>query len=172
MPGCACAKDQPLEQGIAGQAIRAVNPGTSHLARGIEPGDGSLPIEVGANPAHRVVGRRAYRHQFGRDVDVVSHAGGVNRGEASAHTVGMKMRQVEIDRCVGPCCNFQLMRNRAGDHIARSQFGQLVILRHEALQLEVAEVGAFATQRFRQQKPRSVLQDTAPWDGTAQTPYR
>jgi len=39
-----------------------------------------------------------------------------------------------------------------------------VILRHEALELDIPQVGTLAAQRFRQQESRSVSSGTTPWD--------
>src|SRR5208283_4874324 len=43
--------------------------------------------------------------------------------------------------------------------VARGQLPQLVIVAHEALQLEVTQVAAFAAERLRQKKSRRILQE-------------
>ena len=58
--------------------------------------------------------------------------------------------------------HLHLMHNGARHQIARRQFGQRMILRHKTVHLNIAQIAALALQRLRQQKSRSLLQDTAP----------
>src|ERR1019366_5657460 len=131
---------------------------TAHVTRTVYTGERSLSAEIGAHSAHGIVRCRTNGHQFGSNVDVVLHAGGVNGGETFAYAVGMQVSKVEIHCGIGTLYQLQLMRNRAGHNVTRSQFRQLVVLGHEAFQLNVSQICAFAAQGLRQKKPRSVLQ--------------
>ena len=70
----------------------------------------------------------------------------------------IEVRQVEIDGGVGPVGDFEFVSDGARHHVSRREFGQLVILRHEAFELDVAQVRAFATQSFGKEESRRALQ--------------
>ena len=80
--GGARAVDETFEQGIAGQAIGAVDPGTGSFAGGIKSGKRGVAAEIGANAAHRIMRRGTNRHQVRGKIDVVLQAGAVNAREA------------------------------------------------------------------------------------------
>src|SRR5438132_1384592 len=52
LSSCACPEYQTLEQGIAGQTVRPVNPSTRSLAGSVEPGQRGASLEVSAHSAH------------------------------------------------------------------------------------------------------------------------
>src|SRR5581483_6783006 len=79
--------------------------------------------------------------------------------KALADALRIEMREIEINGSVRALHQVKLVSDRAGNHVARRKLGQLVILRHEALQLEVAQVAALAAQSFGEEETRSALEE-------------
>jgi hypothetical protein len=149
--------DQTLKKGIACEAVGAMDACCCALARGIESSEGSSSIEIRTNAAHCVMGSGPDWNDLGGKVDVVLPASRVNQREALFHAFGIKVRQVEVYDGVRNLTKLEFMRDRTGNHVARSKFRQFVILGHEAMHGHVAQEGAFAPQSFTQQKPWSAL---------------
>ncbi len=156
--GGARAVDQTFEQGIARQAVGAVDPGAGSFAGGIKSGKRGAAAEIGANASHRIMRRRTDRHQVRGKIDVVLQAGGVNARESLLQAFAIQVGKVKIDDRLARRRNFQLVGNGAGDDIARSQLRHIVVLRHEAAEIRIAQISAFAAQRLGEQKARRVFQ--------------
>src|SRR4051794_7589017 len=105
--------------------------GASGLSCGVEAGKRCMAVEVGENSTHGVMSCRTDRDEFGCDVDVVLHAGRVDKREALANPVSLEMRQVEIDHGFLESADLEFVGYCAGDNIARSQLGHFVVLGHE-----------------------------------------
>ena len=118
------AEDQTFQQGIAGQAIGAMNAGAGGFSRGVEPGNVGASFEIGAHAAHGVVRGRTNGNQVRRDVDVVLQAGGVNARETFLDVARVEMSEVEIDDRVLGSADFQFVHDGAGHDVARREFRQ------------------------------------------------
>ena len=66
------------------------------------------------------------------------------------------MGEIEIDDGSLAAADFELVHDRAGYDIARSQFRQGVVLEHEAAQLGIAQIGAFS-RRASESKNRGAF---------------
>ena len=73
-PG-ASAVDQPFQQGIAGQAVGAVDSRGRHLSGGVQSFERCGAMEVCRDSTHGVMGRRPHGEQVSRDIEIVSKAG-------------------------------------------------------------------------------------------------
>ncbi len=67
----AAAEDQGLQQRVAGQAIRAVDTGTGHLAAGPQTRHGGSATVIGPHAAHVEMRRRRHRQQARTGIDAV-----------------------------------------------------------------------------------------------------
>jgi len=66
--------------------------GGGRFARGIEAGQGSESVEIGANAAHRIMRGGTNRNQIAADVDSISQASGIDAGEVRLHAFGVDVR--------------------------------------------------------------------------------
>ena len=150
------AEDQAFEQRVRSQPVGAVDAGAGGFARGIEAAQAGAAGEVGADAAHQVVRRRAHGNQIARQVEAVLRQKCADAGKALVK-IEARARGACRDRraaCVARRVAHAFARDGAGHHIARSQLEQRMVALHEALAAIVAQVGAFAAQRFREQKAR------------------
>ena len=115
-------------------------------------------MEVGSHSAHRVVRGRTDRDHVGRNVDVVLQASGVNARESRLQVRRIQVREIEVDNRLLGGADTQFVNDGPGHDIARRQFAEGMVLRHEAQHLIIAQICAFAAQSFRKQESRSFLQ--------------
>src|SRR6185369_6478805 len=113
----------------------------------------------GFNSTHRIVCGCTNGYRLLGDVDVVFQASLVNAWKARLHPCCIQVRHVEVNYRLFERTNFQLMRDRPSDNVARSQFCELVILRHEAIETGVLQHRALTSQRLGQEKSRRVLHE-------------
>src|SRR5664279_3461263 len=102
--------------------------GAGNFSRSIQARDRSSPIEVSTHATHRVVSGWPYGNQLLSDVDVVTHTGGVDCGEAFAYLFRVQVSQVEIHDGVGPLGNLNFVGDSASNHVTRSQLSHVVVL--------------------------------------------
>ena len=76
-------------------------------------------------------------------------------GKRSWRSTPRNVPHVEIDGLGAAVRGDALAGDGAGHHIARSELKQGVVALHEPLAVMVAQICAFAAERFRQQKARS-----------------
>jgi hypothetical protein len=131
-----------------------MHPGTGSLARGEKSIQTRTPVQIGADPAHEIVCCRPDRNEIPGDVDAILQACGVDPGEAHIEVLGLQMAHIEKDSRIGRSAFADLDRDRARNDIARSKFGERVLIDHETLALVIEQEGAFATQRLGEQKRR------------------
>ncbi len=132
--GRAAPEDQALEQRVRGEPVRSVHAGGGALAGGVQAGELAPPLEVGDDPAHRVVRRGRDRDRpLGRVVAVFRESPHEPR-ESSA----VDLAQVE-ERGTA-------RRDLASDDVARRE------LVREALPALVEQRRALAAQRFGEQE--------------------
>ncbi len=98
------------------------------------------------------MGRGANRNHVLRDVNVVLHAGCVDAREAFLHSGGVQVREVEVDEWIFGAADFHFMHDGPRHHVARRLFRQRMVFLHEAIHLDVPQIGALTAQRFREQK--------------------
>ncbi len=143
----ALAEDQRVEQRVGAEPVAAVDGDAGGLAGRVEAGDVGAAVDVGLDPAHRVVVAR---------LDVDRFAGDVDAGEVAADEDDLAQRlvhalfrhhgDVEGDGPVGEAAALvDLGLLGAGDDVARGQL-HLVrrVLLHEAFAVLVQQVGALA----------------------------
>ncbi len=143
----AAAEDQRVEQRVGAEPVAAVDGDAGGLAGRVEAGDVGAAVDVGLDPAHRVVVAR---------LDVDRFAGDVDAGEVAADEDDLPQRlvdalfrhhgDVEGDGAVGEAAALvDLGLLGAGDDVARGQL-HLVrrVLLHEAFAVGVEQVSALA----------------------------
>src|SRR5712691_6437764 len=70
----------------------------------------------------------------------------------------MKVCEIQINNRILRFTDFEFMNYGSRHHIAWSKLSHGVVLRHEAVHLQVAQVRAFAAQCLGKQKTRGLLQ--------------
>src|SRR5579863_3273681 len=138
------AEDQTFEQRVAGQAVGAVDASGSGFTGDVEAGQRAATFEIGANAAHRVVRSGTDWDQFASDVNVELETSGVDARKAGFYVGGVEMSEVEVDDRVLSTADLKLVNNGASHDVARSEFSHGVILGHETVHLEIAQVSALA----------------------------
>ena len=86
-----------LDEGVAGQAVAAMQTCARALAKGIEALDAGLSVEVYLDTATHIVSSRAYGDVVGSDVDAHRQALLVDIGEVVARLFGVLMSDVQTD---------------------------------------------------------------------------
>lgn len=145
------AEDEALEQGIAGQAVRAVDPRAGDLASRIESRTRRASPTIGVNAAHDVVRRRPDGNRIPRKIqpDPPAHVG--NRWKPLDDVGRIEMR--ECQKNVPPGA-IRLSHDAPRDDVAWSQVGIGVKPRHEGIAATIDETRALAPQRFGNEKSR------------------
>ena len=134
-----------------------MHPGARHLAGGEQAGNAAASLEIGAHTAHSIVGGRTDGNHVGGQINVVLETGGMNPRKARLHAAALQMGHVEIDHSLAIPASFDLMNDGARHHVTRGQLGHVVILGHKAHHFHVAQIRAFAAQRFGDQEPWRAL---------------
>src|SRR5439155_10909533 len=140
------AVDEAFEQAVRRQPVRAVQPARRHFAGGPQAGDRRLPVQIDGGAADHVVGAGTNRDQVGGDVEAEPAADSVDTWKAPPHQGGVEVAQVEVNvRVAG---GLHAADDGLGDDVARRQLGARIDVEHEALEVLVAQVGAFAADRL------------------------
>ena len=108
--------------------------------------DVGAAVQVGVQPAARVMGGRHHRDRLLRDVDARVQAVPVDGREPVGHVAGLQVGQVDEHR--GRAGADHLEGDRAGDHVTRRQRSVRVVIIHEAAAGGVHEVAALAAHRL------------------------
>ena len=157
--GRARAIHQTFEQGIARQAIGAVDTRAGRFAGRIKSGERSAAAQI---RCERLPSRNAPRDESapfrGAEVDVVLQAGAVNARKALLQAFAIQVRKVKIDdrlRAWEISSSWAMARatmSRGASSAISWYFGM------KRLEIRIAQVSAFAAQRLRKQKARRALQ--------------
>ncbi len=153
-------EDQQLDQGVATESIRSVQP-TRGLADRVEPVDvGAVVFGANPHPAHRVV-------RGGRDLDRVRRNVEhlqlehrlVNAGEATHNRLARQVRDVEPHTTVGGAATLlDLGVTGEGDPVAGGEFHPLgVVLAHKALAESVPQDATLAARGLADQRAGRTL---------------
>ena len=128
-----------------------MQPRLGAFAGGVEVGQVGTAVAVDHDPAAGVMLRGHDRDRPRSHVDAEPEQLLVDVGEMPPHEFGIEMADVEVD--VVEAVALDLGVDRAGDDIARGEFGALVVIGHEALAgLRILQVPAFAAHRFGDQE--------------------
>lgn len=79
--GCPLAEDQAFQEGIAGQAVTAVNAVAARFADGVEMVHRRLTVAIDVDAAHEIVLSRRDRDPVDGGIDAVFEAAFINIGE-------------------------------------------------------------------------------------------
>ena len=144
------SKHETFKQRVAGHAIGAMQAGETGFTDGVQVGQVCAAAFVNDDTATGIVCRWNNRNAIPRDVD------------AELHAVGINGREMLLDELGGLVCDvqeyaittkaFHFMIDGPCHDIAWRQFSTLVEVAHEASAIGQFQPGAFATQRFRDQK--------------------
>mmetsp|Transcript_37468 Transcript_37468/g.94563 ORF Transcript_37468/g.94563 Transcript_37468/m.94563 type:complete len:610 (-) Transcript_37468:711-2540(-) len=150
-PHRAVRKHQPLQQGVGGQAVGAVQARARHLAAGVQPLHIGLSQQTSCHAATRVVLRRQHGDGVLGDVEAQLRALGRNVGEVVQHLLGGLVRDVE--KHVRVAALHQLVVDRARHDVTRRQLHPLgVVLRHEPLAAQVVQLATLTAYRLRNEE--------------------
>ena len=139
-------KDQRLDQGVRGEAVRAVEPRARALPQGEEPLDVRLPVKVRPHAAALVVRRRDHRDRLLRHVDAEREARLVDVREVLPDERRSPGPDVEIDAILpGP---LHLRVDRPRDDVPRREFLHRVGPLHEPAPAAVQEDRPLAADRL------------------------
>src|SRR5207253_5555709 len=106
---------------VGREPVGAVYAGAGDLAARVEPGDRGAPVQVGADPAGRVVGGRGDRDQIGDRIDAGRAARGDDGREARLQELPAEVPRVE--RHVVGALGAHDAVDRLGDDVARRELG-------------------------------------------------
>ena len=126
----AASENQDVGEGVAAQAIRAVQ-ARRRLARRVQAGDGAGGgLRVGLDAAHGVVDGRVDLHRLRGDVHVAQGVELlVHGGQFALDVVRAPVGDVQEDAAVGAAPARQdLLVDGAGDLVARQQFGRAAVV--------------------------------------------
>ena len=138
----ASAENESLEEGVAGQAIRAMNASSGNLSGSIEAGDGSVSPKIGFDAAHYEMGCGTDRSEVTGEIEAVGEARRIDPGKTLFEKLLGFGSHVELDMPAIGAIHFA--DDGTGNNIAGSEFLSFVVALHEALQINVAKNGAFA----------------------------
>lgn len=142
--------DQALQEGVGGEAVRAVDAGAGDLSARVQAGNRRAAPEVRADASGGVVRGGRHGDGLGDRVDAVGAAGGEDRGEPGLPHLGAEVPGVQIH-----VLGAQLLhaaRDALGDDVARRELGQLVLADHEADPVGVDEVGTLTAYGLGDQR--------------------
>ena len=137
------AEDGAFEQRVRREPVGAVHTGARHLADGVEAWQARAADQIGGDPAHEIV--RGGRHGDGlsRPVPPALAHGAVDRrkaaGEERRRLLAGRAQPGRIEQHGAPALARHHVGDRAGDDVARGEFGVGVHVEHEAPPLLVAE---------------------------------
>ena len=144
----AAAEHDGLQQGVAAQAVGAVDAHAGALAGGVEAGHRRGAVEVGVDAAHGVVLARHHRDGLLDGVDAFEVDGQVaDAGQPLQDLLGAQVAEVQVDvaLAVDAPAFVDLGLDGAGHDVARREFHELGrVLLHVALAQAVDQVAAFA----------------------------
>ena len=124
--------------------------GAGNLPAGEQALDGCFPAGVDRNPSAQVVGRRDDRDLVPRHVDAEVRAGLRQVRKAFQDAVPVEMPQIQEDARVAAA--LQLLVDGARHDIARGQFRQGMIARHEPVVVSGHQVGPLPADGLRYQE--------------------
>src|SRR4029077_5862812 len=144
--------DKGFEQRITGQAVSPMHARRRYLTRRVKPRDICLTVEVGAHSAESAVRCRANRNEVFRNVEVISHAAGIDAREVLLKFGSIEVGHVEIHKGIFRTAHFHLMNDGTRDQVAGSPFAQRVVLSHKTIEFKVAQVSALGAQTLGQRE--------------------
>ena len=150
VPGGRFTKDHAFEQRIACQAICAVQAGAGGLADRVQTLEVRSCAQVRHHAAAGVVRRRHDRNRLAGDIDAQFQAATMDGGEMLEQEIGRFVADVEEDAVQTVFLHLEI--DRAGDDVARSEFGAWIVIGHEAISVGQPQDSAFAPHGFADQK--------------------
>ena len=124
--------------------------GAGALPRGEQPGQAGAAVQIRADPAHPVVGRRGHRHGDAAPVEARRAHGRVDRGEALPQPNGPDPGRVQEH---GPALlSVHDPGDRPGHDVTGSELGTRIVLRQEASALLIAHHRALPAHRLGDQE--------------------
>jgi 3-dehydroquinate synthase len=144
------AEDDAFQQGVAGEAVGAVDTGAGDFAGGKEARDGGEAVEIGMDAAHGVVGGGMDGGGLFGEIEAVVEAGLEDAGEVVLHDAGGEVGHVE--KHVGGAGAGDFRDNGAADDVAGGEFVG------EALAGGVAEEGAVTAEGFREEESGGAIE--------------
>ena len=139
-------EDQCFEQGIGCQAICAVQARAGHFPGREEIGDIGFPIQVGSYATATIMGSGDDGDGVPGHVDAELQAMGIDIGEATSHEAAVLVGDVEGYEIFSG--SLQLIVDRPGDDIPRSQVSHLVRPTHEGVALPIPQDPTFTSNGF------------------------
>ena len=148
--GGAVGIDERLEQGVAGEPVRPVQPGAGHFADRVQPGQIRLAVFADPHAAALVMRSRHDRDRFLGDVDAVAEAGSVDVREP----IHQEPRRLvgDVEQCVVIAAAFHFAVDRPCHDVARRERLERMHLLHESLPAQVEQFAALAAHRFADEK--------------------
>ena len=147
--GDALGEDQPLKEGVGGQPVGSVDPGTGDLPAGVQAVHPGAATQVGTHAAAGVVRGRGDRDRLGDRVDTVFPAGGQDRRETGHPHLGAECPAVQVHVLRAGVAH--ALENALGDDVPGGQLGQLVAAHHEPDPVPIHQVGPLAPDRLGNQ---------------------
>ena len=129
--------DQPFEQRIARQPIRAMQPVAGHFADGIKAWQGRSAVHVRLDAAALIMRSRDHRNRLLRHIDPETETGFVNVRETLFQELGRPVCDIEENALRARA--FDLRINRPGHDIARGERTLGMISAHEILPAAIAQ---------------------------------
>ena len=148
--GGAAGEDQRFEQRIARQPVEAVHTGVRAFARGIQPVDSSVTVNVHVDAAHQIVLTGKHRDVLSGDVHPFLQTALVNHREAIADK--FRAAEGDVQRKILTAGAGGLLHDAARNHVARRELPALVVALHKALAGVVEQQRPFAAHRLRDQE--------------------
>ena len=143
-------EDEPVEQRVRREPVRAVHAAARDLAARPEVVERGRAVEVGDDAAREIVrGRRDGQPLLGR-IEIGAQAREPDRREVVLEVVDH--RGVEPDVLLAR--RLHPFVDRARHDVARREIGERMQPGHERDAVDVAQHRAFAAQRLREQRPR------------------
>jgi len=142
-------ENKALEQGVASEAICAVQAGAGNFAAGVEVWDIGLCVEVCFDASDHIVCAGSDGDEVFGDVDVEASAQFVDEGETVGELFFVEVSDIEVN--VGGGGFEHLREDGTADDVAWCQFGVVVVVGHKAVVVNVEQLCAFASDSFGDQ---------------------
>ena len=149
------AEDETFEEGIAGEAIGAMDAGGSGFTGSVKAGDGGASPKIGFDAAHYEVRGGTDGSEVAGKIEAIAEARGVDAWETLFEELLGLGGHVEIDMLAVGFVHFA--DDGARDDIARSKLLSFVVALHEAFEMDIAEDATFAAECFAEEESRGAF---------------
>lgn len=143
-------EDHPFQQGVAGEAVGAVESGGCDFTAGEEAVEIGPGIEVGGDSPDGVMGGGSNRDELACRIEavIVKVLGHLRKSGYEAGRIDV----TNIQEYVGRRRASKSVMDGTADHVARRQFRALVVIGHETTSIGVTQECAFSTKGLAHQK--------------------